>query len=482
MAQSSQHLLHAAEIASLPAVKAGRSGGVWLFFFDSPLYFIGVAAMAKMFHPALFAGLLTSVTLGWIDVLSGGILLAFLLACPLADYLFMTRRRQHIVGVFAAMQRMADGLLDALQGMLTLKAFNAVPRFRARLAAHAAALRTESMSALRATMMRSGITRGLALSGTACLLTVNTFRVTQGDLDPAVLLLTLLILWQAFRPLFELENVLHTLWAAQEIKPAMQALSQAEKAIGEPHHPAPLPARNDLRFERVSYRWPGQAEYLFNELSLCIEENRHTALIGPSGSGKSTLAQLITRFAVPDSGTILLGGQPIDSFALSALRSRISWVSQQVFLFDGTLAENLRLSAADATDEALWHALQQAQLADWVRTLPQQLNTPLSEGGSLLSGGQRQRVAIARALLKESPLLILDEITASLDVASEVALQQVIATLSRRCTLISIAHRMNAVAQADHIVVLQAGRIVEQGAPAQLRKQSGYFASLESAS
>nr|WP_280174521.1 ATP-binding cassette domain-containing protein [Pantoea rodasii] len=153
-------------------------------------------------------------------------------------------------------------------------------------------------------------------------------------------------------------------------------------------------------------------------------------------------------------------------------------MSQQVFLIDGTLAENLRLGRPDATEAAIWQALQQAQLAEWVQTLPQRLNTLVGENGGLLSGGQRQRLAIARALLKQSPILILDEITSNLDVVNEAAIQRVISSLSGHCTLISIAHRLNTIAQADHIVVLQDGDIIEQGSPASLRLENGYYASL----
>lgn len=427
---------------------------------------------------ALLSGAVTVITLASFDLLSGAILLLFLVACPVIDHLFMRQQRQHIVGVFAAMLGFAEDLMDALRGMLTLKACNAVPRFRAKIADHAASLRRESMTTLRVTMMRGGITRFISLLGTAGLLTINAWRTMQGAVDPALLLLTLLITWEAFRPILHLETVFHTLWAAQEMRPAMQELAASTATLHDPDFPHPMPAGNTLHLEAITYRWPGQSQPIFNNLTLTLAENRHTAFIGPSGSGKSTLFQLITRFIAPQSGAIYLGDEPISGLSIAAFRRRISWVSQQVFLIDGTLAENLRLGRPDATEAEIWQALQHAQLAEWVQSLPQRLNTLVGENGGLLSGGQRQRLAIARALLKQSPILIMDEITSNLDVVNEAAIQLVISSLSGHCTLISIAHRLNTIAQADHIVVLQDGDIIEQGSPASLRLENGYYATL----
>ncbi|KNC05654.1 hypothetical protein AC790_21750 [Pantoea sp. RIT-PI-b] len=446
----------------------------------------GVEAMESFYSrylPALLlaiiGGIITVVTLASIDLISGVILLLFLVACPVLDALFMRHQRPHIVGVFAAMQQFADDLMDTLRGMLTLKAFNAVALFRARMADRAALLRHESMSTLRVTMIRGGLTRLISLLGIAVLLIINAGRAVEGMIETDVLLFTLFISWEAFRPILQLENVFHTLWAAQAMRPAVEALAATTASIHEPTSPHTPSAHHNMHFEEVTFRWPGQQKPLFENLSLQIAENRHTAFIGPSGSGKSTLIQLITRFVSPESGAISLGDVPIEQLSIAELRSRISWVTQDIFLIEGSLGENVRLGRPESSDAEVWQVLQQAQLDDWVRGLTHQLDTNIGDNGGLLSGGQRQRLAIARALLKKSPILILDEVTSNLDVANESAFEKVIASLRGTCTLISIAHRLTTVAQADHIVVMHEGKILEQGTPAQLSRLDGYYASIK---
>jgi len=444
----------------------------------------GIEAMESFYSrylPALFltfggCGLILAV-LASFDLFSGVIMTLFVIACPLADHLWMRWQRPHAVGVMAAMHHFADQLLDALQGMLTLKAYNAAQRYRDRLAAQAATLRRESMSTLNVTLMRSGITGLLSLSGIAVLLSVNAWRTAQGTLDPAVLLFSLFIAREVFRPVIQLDNVFHSLWAAQEARPAMAQLAAEKAVIFSPTHPAPLPLSYRLQFEQVSFHWQGQESPLLRALNLTIEENQRVAFVGLSGSGKSTLVQLITRFIEPDSGMITLGGVPLNALAIDQLRSRISVVSQQVFLLHGTLADNLRLGQFDASEEAMWQALEQAQLSTWARALPQGLATAVGEQGALLSGGQRQRLAIARALLKQAAILILDEATSNLDLANERALHLALQALAGRCTLITIAHRQQSIDNADHVYELLQGQLVElkrstQTAIPQPRKES----------
>lgn len=395
------------------------------------------------------------------DWISAALMALFVLACPLADHLWMRWQRPNAVGVMAAMHRFSDLLMDALQGMVTLKAFNAAERYRTRLAAHAALLRKESMSTLKVTLMRSGITGFLSMAGIVLLLSINALRVVNGTLDPVVLLLSLFVAREVFRPIIQLDNAFHSLWAAQEAKPAMAQLSAEKPVIPMAEQPVQLPAGYTLRFKQVVFRWPDRAQPVLNGIDFSIAENQHVTFVGPSGAGKSTLVQLITRFIDPESGEISLGGIPLASLNISELRSRISVVSQQTFLLQGTLADNLRFARPDASEKELWHALEVAQLATWAHSLPQGLMTWISERGTNLSGGQRQRLSIARALLKNAPILILDEATANLDLANEQALHRALKALTGSCTIISITHRRQTVENADRIYLLQHGQLTE---------------------
>ena len=201
------------------------------------------------------------------------------------------------------------------------------------------------------------------------------------------------------------------------------------------------------------------------------------ALAGPSGAGKTTVAALISRFYEPSAGSIKLNGQPIDHYALEQYRSQLAWVGQQVVVFDGTLRENLTLGV-DLPDTDIWQALEQAQAYEFAKALDGGLDAKLGSEGTQLSGGQRQRLAIARALLVKAPLLILDEATSALDNLSERAFQQALEALAKDRAVLVIAHRLSTIRDADEILVMQNGAIVERGTHNQLIDQQGLYARL----
>ncbi len=202
------------------------------------------------------------------------------------------------------------------------------------------------------------------------------------------------------------------------------------------------------------------------------------ALVGASGSGKSNIADLVCRFYDPPQGHILLGGHDVRSMPLAALRSRIGVVAQDTLLFNDTVSANIAFGCPDATPDAIEQAARAAQAHDFIEALPDGYNTNIGESGSMLSGGQRQRISIARALLREPELLIFDEATSALDTESERLLQQTLDTVLQGRTALVIAHRLSTVAGADHIVVLDHGRIVEQGTHAQLLALGGHYSRL----
>jgi ATP-binding cassette subfamily C protein CydCD len=211
-----------------------------------------------------------------------------------------------------------------------------------------------------------------------------------------------------------------------------------------------------------------------------VPSGRTVALVGPSGAGKTTVAALFLRFWDPAAGVVKLGGHDLRAYGLDELRSRIALVAQDTYLFNDTLRNNILLARPGASESEIVAAVEQASLDDFVRSLPGGLDTLVGERGAQLSGGQRQRVAIARAFLKDAPILILDEATSHLDTLNEQAVRASLALLARARTTLVIAHRLATVRDADHIVVLDAGRVVEQGDHDTLLAQGGLYARLVS--
>jgi subfamily B ATP-binding cassette protein MsbA len=239
-------------------------------------------------------------------------------------------------------------------------------------------------------------------------------------------------------------------------------------------------ARGDLTFEHVSFRYHTEpdARWVLDDVSLQVPAGSTVALVGMSGGGKSTLASLVTRFYAPERGRLLLDGIPYDEIRLTSLRAQMALVSQNVVLFDDTLAANIAYGVEQVDPQRLDAAIRAAHLADVVAALPEGVNTPIGENGMRLSGGQRQRVAIARAIYKDAPILILDEATSALDNESERAVQAALDTLMAGRTTLVIAHRLSTIERADNIVVVDQGRIVEQGRHEELLARGGVYANL----
>jgi ATP-binding cassette subfamily B protein len=243
----------------------------------------------------------------------------------------------------------------------------------------------------------------------------------------------------------------------------------------------PEPPRGQISFERVTFRYPSRPEVAaLIDFTLKVDPGETVAIVGPSGAGKSTLFQLAERFYDPQSGVIKLDGVPLVSADPAEIRRRIAFVPQEGVLFAADARDNLRYGNWEASDEQVWEAARAANAESFLRDLPQGLDTFLGEDGLRLSGGQRQRIAIARALLRDSPILLLDEATSALDAESERLVQQALDRLMQDRTTLVIAHRLATVRQADRIIVMDDGRIVEQGTHASLSAAGGLYARLAS--
>ena len=334
---------------------------------------------------------------------------------------------------------------------------------------------------LRAVMTAMVI--GLFFGGLTLLLWEAVADVASGRLSGGSLtafVVTGMLVAGSFQALTEVwGDILRASGAAQRLA----ELLAEEPEIAPPPAPAVLPVipMGALRFENVVFHYPTRPEVAaLNDFSLDIRPGETVAVVGPSGAGKSTLFQLAERFYDPQGGNISLDGVSLRDADPAAIRARIAMVPQETVIFGASARDNLRYGRWEASDDELWAAAEAANAADFLRALPQGLDTFLGEGGARLSGGQRQRITIARALLRDAPILLLDEATSALDAESEQLVQQALERLMANRTTLVIAHRLATVRAAERIVVMDGGRIVEQGRHGELIAGGGLYARLAS--
>jgi ATP-binding cassette, subfamily B, bacterial len=280
-----------------------------------------------------------------------------------------------------------------------------------------------------------------------------------------------------------LSDVVGSLYQGAGAAERLNELLNAKPEIAAPERPQalPEPPRGSLSFDHVTFRYPTRPEMAaIADFSLTVEPGETVAIVGPSGAGKSTIFQLAERFYDPQLGSVRIDGVPLTSADPADVRRRMALVPQEGTLFGASARDNVRYGAWDASEVDIWDAVRAANAEEFLKALPQGLDTFLGEGGARLSGGQRQRVAIARALLRDAPILLLDEATSALDAESERLVQQALERLMKGRTTLVIAHRLATVRAADRIVVMDSGRIVEEGTHAQLQAGGGLYARLAS--
>jgi ATP-binding cassette subfamily B protein len=370
---------------------------------------------------------------------------------------------------------------EVLSAMRIVQSFNQEDRERDRFAA---AVERTFQVARRRIMIRAAMTAiviVLIFGSITVLMWQGAVGVATGTVSGgtiAAFVLTGGLVAGAFASLTEVYgDLLRGAGAASRLA----ELLDEQPGIAVPARPVALPSppRGQLAFERVVFRYPTRPDLpAIRDFSLKVEPGETVALVGPSGAGKSTLFLLAQRFYDPNAGAVKIDGVPLPSADPAEIRARMALVPQEAVLFAASARDNLRYGNWDASDDEIWDAVRAANAEDFLRDLPDGLDTHLGDSGSRLSGGQRQRMAIARALLRDAPILLLDEATSALDAESERLVQDALDRLMANRTTLVIAHRLATIRKADRIVVMEQGRIVEQGTHATLSKAEGLYARL----
>lgn len=376
----------------------------------------------------------------------------------------------------AAALVLADGIQEYLESNREVRALNRTDDFLARLNGNVDAFERAKLASELTTGTAVSSTQTLLRLGTVTTILAGTALVAAGQCDLLVFFCFMLVVTRLYDPINLILQSTAELIDMRESLARMRAIEQEPAQVGSVDF---APQGHDIVFDGVSFSYEN-GEPVLTDVSFTAREGEVTALVGPSGSGKSTAAKLAARFWNVNAGHITVGGVDVAGVDPETLLTDYTEVFQDVVLFNGTVMENIRLGRRAATDEEVLAAARAANCDEFVRKMAQGYDTPIGENGALLSGGERQRISIARAILKDAPIVLLDEATASLDVESESLVQEALSRLLVGKTVLVIAHRMRTVLGADHIVVLADGRVAEEGAPAELLAASGLFARMVS--
>ena len=373
---------------------------------------------------------------------------------------------------------LASRLANNLGGMLTIKSYVAEAWEQERLRQDSEAYRISNRRAIRLSAAFIPLIRFAILFAFLAILVIGGLQAWRGAIAVGTYSFLVFITQRLLWPLTSLGRTLDDYQRAMASTQRVLDLIDTPIAIPSGHQPLPLSqVRGAISFDQVDFAYPGRPP-LLQGFSLEIPAGSTVGIVGSTGSGKSTIVKLLLRLYERQGGVIRLDGQPVDQLELADLRRAIGLVSQEVFLFHGTVAENIAYGSFDAPRAAIERAAELAEAARFIEALPEGYDTVVGERGQRLSGGQRQRIALARAILKNPPVLILDEATAAVDNETEAAIQHSLDLITAERTTLVIAHRLSTVRHADRIVVLEQGRIEESGSHEQLIAAGGAYVNL----
>lgn len=440
-----------------------------------------IAIIFSQYLPAMFMAVIAPVTILFfvipIDLLSAAIML---ITAPLIPFFMMLigsvagslARKQ-----YAVLSLMSAHFLDVLQGLSTLKLFNREFAQTETIQQVTERFRQATLRVVRVAFLSALALEMLATISIALIAVEIGIRLLEGYITFEAALFVLIIAPEFYAPLRTLGARFHSGTTGAAAAKRVFAVLNAPLPKVEADPPRILPTPNyHIRFEDVYFAYGEQADRsALNGLSFEIKPKQQVAVIGHSGAGKSTIAALLLRFIAPTQGQITVDGVPLHDLSITWWRDQIAWLPQKPYLFNATVAENICYAKPTATPSEMEAAALAAAAHEFILNLPQGYDTMLGERGARLSGGQAQRIALARAFLKDAPVLLLDEATANLDPETELSLQEAIQRLCRGKTTLMIAHRLTTVQNADHIVVLSGGRLIEQGTHQELLQRGGAY-------
>ncbi|KAA0010078.1 ABC transporter ATP-binding protein [Billgrantia pellis] len=372
---------------------------------------------------------------------------------------------------------LASRLSNNLSGIATIKSFTSEAREAERLRQVSEAYVEANRRAIRVSSAFIPVIRMAILAGFLATFTVGGMMALRGDLNVGaygvLVFLTQRLLW----PLTGLAEVIDLFERAMaSTRRILDLLAVPITVRDRSDRPLAGPVRGEVSFEDVSFHYDASAVGV-DGVSLTVPAGNTLALVGATGSGKSTLMKLLLRFYDPEAGQVRIDGQPIAEVSLHSLRQAIGLVSQDVYLFEGTVRDNIAYGRPEASEAEVVAAARTAEAWEFIQALPQGLDTQVGERGVRLSGGQRQRLSLARALLKDPPILVLDEATSAVDNETEAAIQRSLAKIGHGRTVIMIAHRLSTIVHADQIVVIEGGRVAERGTHGELLEKGGRYAA-----